>query len=107
MRPFPQPPSPPSRRQVRDSLIIADQRMADVVDSLRKVAMRQDTIVESAGRMVEFLKTTRDTALLAGWIRIQGHVTRSFDSTLNPLDTCTTRSEQHTSELHSPDHLLC
>src|SRR5258708_38942080 len=78
---------PPSRRQVRDSLIIADQRMADVVDSLRKVALRQDTIGESAGRMVNFLKTTRDTALLAQWISIQGHVTRSFDSPLNLLAT--------------------
>jgi hypothetical protein len=88
--PTPASAQAPNRRiQLRDSLISELKRTIPFADSLRKTAMRQDTIVRSSDRMVDFLKTTSDTTLLAGWKQIQEHVTRSFDSTLNRLDSCT------------------
>jgi hypothetical protein len=94
-----QRPASPSKS--RDSTVAEVRRMTYLVDSLRKVADRQDTVWESAKHMVELLKTGKDTAMLAQWQSIAAYVESSFDSTLTRLNSAVGRLNALTHYLDS------
>jgi hypothetical protein len=79
------------RARLEDSLVNESKWMAGVVDSLRKRAMHQDTIIESMDRLVHVLSAAkaRDTTELHNWRKTYDYEMRRFDSTLERLDTCT------------------
>jgi hypothetical protein len=79
------------RARLEDNLVNESKRMAGVVDSLRKRAMHQDTIIKSMDRMVQLLSAAkaRDTTELHNWRKTYNYEMCRFDSTLERLDTCT------------------
>jgi hypothetical protein len=79
------------RARLEDSLVNESKRMAGIVDSLRKRAIHQDTIIKSMDRMVHVLSAAkaRDTTELHNWRKTYDYQMRRFDSTLERLDTCT------------------
>ncbi len=79
------------RVRLEDSLVNESKRMAGIVDSLRRRAMHQDTIIESMHRLVKLLSAARasDTSELHNWRKTYDYEMGRFDSTLERLDTCT------------------
>ncbi len=79
------------RARLEDSLVNESKQMAGIVDSLRRRAMHQDTIIESMNHMVHMLSAARasDTTELHNWRKTCDYQMRRFDSTLERLDTCT------------------
>lgn len=79
--------NPASRRAVGDSLAGETVRARDLVDSLRRSAMRQDTIIESMTRLVDFYEQAGDSANTKAWRNTLDRYMSKFDSTLAVLDS--------------------
>jgi hypothetical protein len=77
-----------SGQRVADSLARENLRLNKMVDSLRRSADHQDTIIQSLHRMVELMGKDSSNKEAMGWNRTYGFEMAKFDSTLVRLDSC-------------------